>query len=110
MDIASGDALELLVRDVTKFTDPENLKNEYLGTGLSGDIHGGRGRAHMFKIGPYELYDIPALYPPAEIRSKQEGADGIIGCQLLRRFNVVYNYFESKMYIKPNRTYEAPFE
>lgn len=57
MDIAGGEALELLVRPDMKFTLPDNLGEEkYLGSGLSGDIYGrvGRvGRIALLKIGPF---------------------------------------------------------
>lgn len=110
LDIASGDALELLIRDDMKFTSPGELGTEYLGTGLSGDIYGGRARTHMFKMGPHALYDIPSVLAPAEVRSKQEGADAIIGCHLLTRFNVIFDYCNNKMYIKPNNNFKTSFE
>ncbi len=110
LDIASGDALELLIKDDMKYTAPGELGSEYLGTGLSGDIYGGRGRTHMFKMGPHALYDIPSVLAPAEVRSKQEGADAIIGCHLLTRFNVIFDYFNNRIYIKPNNNFKTPFE
>jgi hypothetical protein len=109
-DIASGDALELLIKDDMKVTPPGEYGNEYLATGLSGDIRGSRGRSHMFTIGPYALYDVPTLMAAEKVRSKQKGADAIIGCHLLTRFNVVFDYFESKLYIKPNKIFDKSFE
>ena len=110
MDIAGGEALELLVRPEMKFALPDSLtKDKYLGTGLSGDIYGKVGKIRMLRIGPFDLGDVPTTFPPAEVRSKQEGADGILANQALRRFNVVFDYSRLRLYLKPNDTYAVPF-
>ena len=110
MDIAGGEALELLVRPDMKFTMPDGLTEvKYLGTGLSGDIYGRVGEICMLRIGPFDLRDVPTTFPPAEVRSKQEGADGILANQALRRFNVVFDYSRLRLYLKPNATYDVPF-
>lgn len=110
MDIAGGEALELLVRSDMKFNLPDNLGEErYLGSGLSGDIYGRVGRIALLKIGPFELHDVPTTFPPAEVRSKQEGSDGILAGQAMRRFNAVFDYSRLKLYLKPNDTYKVPF-
>jgi len=111
IDLGAGEAVELLVRPEMKFKLPENLdQDKYLGTGLSGDITGKTGRIHSLKIGPFELFDVPSTFPPAEVRSKQEDADGIICNDALRRFNVVFDYANSVLYLKPNGSYRDPFE
>ncbi|MBN1211960.1 MAG: aspartyl protease family protein [candidate division Zixibacteria bacterium] len=110
IDLASGDALELLVHPGQKFTLPDNLTKSYLGTGLSGDINGHHGRSHRLQIGKYELNDIATAFAPAGVRSKQEGADGILGNDLMRRFNIIFDYPHSRLFIRPNKTFKVPFE
>jgi hypothetical protein len=111
IDFASGDALELLVRDDMKFKLPDSMSEDvYLGTGLSGDITGKTGRISRFGLGSYELNDVTATFSPAEVRSKQEGADGILCNDALRRFNVIFDYEGFHLYIKPNGYYDQPFE
>ena len=109
IDLASGDALELLMRPEQKYTLPGKLKKDNLGTGLSGDINGYMGRSRRLQIGEYELRDIRTAFAPAEIRSKQEGADGILGNDLIRRFNIIFDYPHSRLFIRPNNTFEIPF-
>jgi hypothetical protein len=53
----------------------------------------------------YTLYDVPTAFAPAEVRSKQEGADGIIGNDALRRF-----YSGQRLYIRPNRPFGKSFD
>jgi hypothetical protein len=109
IDLASGKALELLVKPGMKFPLPPELSEERrIGKGLSGDVHG-EGRVAGFRIGAHELHDVVAEFVDAGVRSKQEGADGIIGNELLRRFNVIFNMAEAALYLKPNRYFDDPF-
>lgn len=109
IDFASGDAIELLARQDSKFPIPENLEQSYLGTGLSGDIHGGVGRVAALAIGEYTLRDVTATFPAAGVRSRQENADAVIGNQLLRRFNLVFDYADSVLWIRPNQAFAEAF-
>jgi hypothetical protein len=110
IDSAAGEALELLMRKTTKFSLPESLTEQYLGTGLSGDIHGSIGRVAGFGFGGYMLHDVPTAFAPAEVRSKQKAADGIIGNDALRRFNLIFDYSRELLYIKPNKTFGISFD
>jgi len=109
IDLASGDALELLTKENTKFRLPAKLEDAYLGTGLSGDIYGRKGRIRSLKLGSFNLRDVETCFAPAEVRSKQLDADGIIGNNSLRRFNVIFDYERAKLYIKPNSHFNESF-
>jgi hypothetical protein len=67
------------------------------------------GRVASFTVGSYTLSDVPAAFPHAATRSKQEGADGIIGNQLLRRFNLVFDYDADTIWIAPNEAFDHAF-
>ena len=43
-----------------------------------------------------------ASFASAKIRSKQDNADAILGNESLRRFNLIFDYSNSKLYLKPN--------
>ncbi|UCE23482.1 MAG: hypothetical protein JSU74_09265 [Candidatus Zixiibacteriota bacterium] len=110
IDLASGDALELLVKPEQKFTLPATLVPRNLGTGLSGDINGHSGYSYKLSLGPYDLHNVATAFAPAEVRSKQEGADGILGNDSIRRFNVIFDYPHQRLLIKPNKAFDTPFE
>lgn len=110
IDLASGDALELLVHPAQKFSLPNNLTWNRLGTGLSGDIYGNVGRCKRLTIGNFELKNIATAFAPLEVRSKQKTGDGILGNDLIRRFNIVFDYPHRRLLIKPNQTFALPFE
>ncbi len=92
IDYASRDAVELLEKPDMKFSLPEVTEDVHLGRGLSGDIYGKKGRISKLIIGPYELKNVSAVFPPAKTRSKQENADGILGNSSLKRFNLIFDY------------------
>jgi hypothetical protein len=109
IDFASRDAVELLERPEMKFRLPEDTEEAHLGTGLSGEIHGKRGRIARLIIGPYALTNVDAAIAPAEIRSKQDNADAVLGNGSLRRFNLIFDYAGGHLYIRPNSHFDEPF-
>jgi hypothetical protein len=109
IDYASSEAIELLLKPDQKFALPKATKEAFLGRGLSGDITGRTGRIAKVVIGPYELQNVTAAFADAAVRSKQKGADGVIANNLLRRFNLIFDYANKKLYIKPNSRFNEPF-
>lgn len=109
IDFAAEEALELLDRDTNVFIVPAETREVYAGRGLSGDIYGAEGRVSRVIIGPYQLEDVLVVVVPAEIRSRQEGADAIIGSGLLRRFNVTFDYSRFRILLRPNSYHSEPF-
>lgn len=109
IDLASSEALELLIKPDMKFSLPEGLTEKHLGRGMDGDIYGQFGHISCFRIGSYILHDVPTAFPEAAIRSRQQGADGILCDNALRRFNLIFNYSRGKLYIIPNGAFHEPF-
>jgi hypothetical protein len=109
IDYASSEAVELLLRPGQKFAVPKETEDAYLGRGLSGDINGRIGKIAKVIIGPHEITNVPAAFVAAEVRSKQNGADGVIANKLLRRFNLIFDYARHKLYVKPNSHFFEPF-
>jgi hypothetical protein len=112
IDFASGDAVELMVKPGAKFELPDALEESYLGTGLSGHIFGYKGRVAWFELAGFRFTDVAATFAPEEARSKQDGADAIIGNGLLCRFNAVFDYSDTsraRLWLRPNKLYGDPF-
>ena len=110
IDFASSEALELLTRDANNFTLPADTKEKYLGRGLSGDIYGREGTISRMRLGSHELTKVVVAIAPAAVRSKQQGADAVVGNNALRRFNVIFDYADRKLHIRPNAHFQEPFE
>jgi hypothetical protein len=110
IDLASGEALELLIKEGMKFELPEDLEGTHLGTGLSGDVYGYKATVESFMLGSFRLKDMVTAFAPAQVRSKQKGADGVIGNGLLSRFNVIFDYDKERLYLESNSRYDEPFD
>jgi hypothetical protein len=103
IDLADNDEFVFLVKDDAKFKVPEGVEPAYLGRGLSGDVYGSKGQAALVELDTYRLKDLAVAFAPDSARSKQPGADAVVGGSLLARFNTVYDYAGGRMYIKPRR-------
>lgn len=68
------------------------------------------GRVKEFTIGDYSFDDMPIGISQARhgIQHNKKAA-GIIGSNVLRRFNLTFDYSRSKVYFEPNAQNEKPF-
>lgn len=64
-----------------------------------------------FKLGPYKFRNIPVYVFDDEFNvTMYPTLGGLIGNDILRRFNVILNYPAQEIYIKPNRHYSDSFD
>lgn len=118
IDTGAGHALMLNTQDQNpQIILPEKVIRANLGKGINGDIDGHIGRIARFKVGDYEFNNILASFPDSisfsqkfdktDVKTRQ----GSIGGELLRRFNITFNYSEAYMKLKPLKTvYRETFE
>jgi hypothetical protein len=105
IDTGAGHAL--LVNNTPKetFRLPEKVIRAQLGRGLNGVINGNLGRVDKLRLGRFEMNNVVASFPDSiAFGSKLRGGaerQGNIGCELLRRFKVTFNYQEHYMVLKP---------
>jgi hypothetical protein len=104
LDLADDLEVVFLVRDDAKFKVPDGLEPLYLGRGLSDDVYGSKGRAALLELDTFQFKDVPVAFAPDSVRSKQPGADAVIGGGLLGRFNTVYDYAGGRLYLKPRKS------
>ena len=102
IDFGAGDKIVLLKKSDMKFALPQDTRKKYIGRGLSGDIYGEEGNISRLIIGAREVKNINASIADAKVRSKQDNADAILGCGLLRKFNLIFDYQEKRLFAKPN--------
>ena len=106
LDTGAGHAL-LLDRSRSTAVLPLPAKNirAQLGRGLNGVINGCMGRIEKVRFGRYELDNILASFPDSMAFGMKlvdmPERQGNVGCELLRRFNVTFNYPERYVVMKP---------
>jgi Aspartyl protease/PDZ domain len=107
IDTGAGHALLLDKFDNQQIKLPEKTIRTQLGRGLNGTISGSMGRIEKVKFGKYMLNNLIASYPDSLSfgmkLSVNTARQGNIGCELLRRFRVTFNYAEQYMVLKPIR-------
>jgi hypothetical protein len=63
------------------------------------------------KIGPYRFHNVPAYVFNDEYNvTNYPVLGGLIGNDILRRFNVLLNYPQQEIYIKPNKHFLDSFD
>jgi hypothetical protein len=102
IDFAASDVIVLLERPQMKFSLPDDTVAVFIGRGLSGDVYGKAGTISKLIIGPYELTGVKASVAAERVRERQPGADAVLGCGAFTGFNLIFDYFHSKLYLKPN--------
>ncbi|MDF9800973.1 hypothetical protein OKW21_006236 [Catalinimonas alkaloidigena] len=114
VDTGASHSLLLNTSSHPKITVPEKNLSGYLGRGLSGEIYGSLGRIGGLKLADYELEGIITSFPedssmilPAQSETMHNGN---MGGSVLKRFRVVFDYANQKMYIKKNRLFRKDFE
>jgi len=113
MDTGASHALSLEMLNGTEFPLPQKKIKANLGMSLSGQIKGYVGRITRFNIGGYVFKDVVAGFP--DFKSIEDKIDlskrnGNLGADLLRKFNIQFNYQNGFIYVKPNGFRKIPFE
>jgi hypothetical protein len=64
-----------------------------------------------FKIGPYKFRNIPTyIYDDEYNVINYPHLGGLIGNDLLRRFNMIVNYSARQIHLSPNKNFDEPFD
>jgi len=113
MDTGASHALSLEMLQGSEYPLPEKKIKANLGMSLSGQIKGYIGRVGKFSLGNYVFNDVVAGFP--DFKSIAEKIDlskrnGNLGADLLRRFNIQFNYQDGFIYLKTNGLSKIPFE
>ncbi len=115
VDLGASDALWLFYNSSDSIPKPENEKSYYLGQGLNGDIFGQQGTVpKLFLTEKIYLENVTVSYPdssglnvPADYDIP--GRNGTIGSEILRRFDVIFDYGNQKMLLKKNSNFYDNF-
>ena len=111
MDTGSSDAVWLFEDE--RLQVPEKYYEDFLGKGLAGDIYGKRTKIHHLKISNFVLKDAKAAFPDMETFNSIldfGGRNGSLGGEVLKRFNLVFDYANSKIILKKNSNFDKIFQ
>ncbi|WP_447951277.1 PDZ domain-containing protein [Chryseobacterium koreense] len=112
IDLGNSDAVWLFPKLIDNFVYNRPNIEDYLGQGFNGDIYGKRSRIHRLYLRDF-VFEKPLTAMPDEysIQNLRLVPDrkGSVGSEILRRFFVIFNYPEKKIYLRKNGHYKDPF-
>lgn len=112
IDSGSSDALWLFENQEKGLIVKDKSFRDFLGAGLSGDVYGTRAKVKTFSIGKFTFQSPKVAYPDSLIikkLKKNKKRDGSLGGEVLKRFNCVFDYPNSKILFKTNSFHKLPF-
>ena len=113
IDTGAGHPISLESYKGKPFEVPEVNIAANLGVGLTGAITGYIGRIPSVKLGKYTLHNVIASFPShSSVGSKlmSVSRNGNMGNNILKRFDVVFDYNRLAMYLRPSSFLKEPFE
>lgn len=110
IDIGNSDAFWIFDNDKIKV--PKKNFPDFLGKGFSGDIEGHRAKIDKFSIDGFDFRKPIVSFPDStSIRNVKMVPDriGSVGGEVLKRFTIVLDYADHKIYLKKNSKFGEPF-
>lgn len=81
------------------------------GEGIGGKVRMNLTVVKELKIGPYRFRNVPTyVFEDTYNVTSYPYLAGLIGNDILRRFNVIYNYAKRDIHVVPNSHYRDPFD
>lgn len=112
VDTGSSDALWLFSNQNNNIKIPKNNFDDYLGRGFSGDIFGKRARIEKLSLNKFQLQNPIVSFPDTLAIQKSlivQDREGSVGGEIFKRFDVVLDYPNNKMYLRKNGNFDSPF-
>jgi PDZ domain len=112
LDLGNSDAIWIFQNSDSKFKVPTKNFDDFLGKGFSGNINGKRAKIANFNFSDFQFKNpIAAMPDTVSIKSVSMVRDrvGSVGGEIFRRFNIIFDYPNNKLYLKKSANFYAPF-
>jgi predicted aspartyl protease len=105
LDTGAGSALLIDHAAEKEIPMPELIIQPREGLGLNGAVKGSMGRIESIRLGDYTIKNVLASFPDSLAyglkMADRNNRHGSIGCELLRRFQLTFNYPQNYVVLKP---------
>jgi len=112
IDSGGSDAIWLFEDPSKNISLPEKYFEDFLGRGLSGSVYGKRSKIEALSFNKFKLKEVNVAYPDSTSISyarKIKDRNGSLGGEILKRFNVIFDYQNQKITLRKNRFFTDPF-
>ncbi|HEX8561651.1 MAG TPA: PDZ domain-containing protein [Flavobacterium sp.] len=112
IDTGSSDAVWIFDQRTDLIEIPAKSFDDFLGRGFSGDINGKRARIAELHLLNFKFDQPIAAFPDSASTANAkmvENRAGSVGGEILRRFNLVFDYKNNALYMKKGIRYSDPF-
>lgn len=112
IDSGGSDALWLFEDENQSIDVPIANFRDFLGRGLSGNVYGLRSKVTSFSLGDFKLKRVNAAFPDSSSISyarKIKSRNGSLAGEILKRFNLIFDYPNNKVTLKKNRYFSDSF-
>ncbi|NHM08262.1 PDZ domain-containing protein [Flavobacterium sp. CYK-4] len=112
VDLGNSDAVWIFDKPERNVRMPEPNFEDYLGRGFSGDINGRRAKITSFSINGFEFLSPIVSFPDSlSIKSVSMVPNrlGSVGGEILKRFNLIFDYPNQKLYLQKSSHFGEPF-
>ncbi len=114
VDTGAGLALLVYTNSHPNLKLPPTVIRSRLGMGLGGDIEGVMGRIQYLRWGDMDMYGVITNFQELPITAdslqKLPNRNGIIGNQILSRFNLIFDYTNQWLYLMPTSRAKSQFK
>ncbi len=112
IDSGGSDALWLFENDSLGIKSSNNFFVDFLGHGLSGSVYGKRSKVNEFLLKSFTLKNANVAFPDSTsvLFAKQiKNRNGSLSGNMLKRFDVVFDYQKAIVTLKKNRHFKEKF-
>ncbi|HLT53679.1 MAG TPA: aspartyl protease family protein [Flavobacteriaceae bacterium] len=114
IDSGGSDALWLFENDSAGIgLGDNNAFQDFLGHGLSGSVYGKRSKVDRFYLKDFSLKKANVAFPDSSsvsVSKHIEGRNGSVSGNILKRFNLVFDYKRATLTLKKNRFFKEAFK
>jgi hypothetical protein len=112
VDTGGSDALWLFEDKEHQIDVPKKYFNDFLGLGLSGNVYGKRSRIDNFYISNFDIKNVNVAFPDTlsiAHAKKIKDRNGSVSGEILKRFNMVFDYQKARIILNKNNNFKKPF-
>jgi len=112
IDFGNSDAVWLFENNSKMIKAPQKNFEDYLGKGFSGDVLGKRALVKKITMSKFDFYNPIIAFPDSSsVKNVKMVKDrsGSVGSEILKRFSVVLDYPNQKMFLRKNSNFHSPF-